>query len=48
MGFWAWFWSAVWFVGLGLFAGMAVIITVRGGRDLAALLRQLRNERDGR
>lgn len=44
MGFWQAFWSGVWFVGLGLFAVLAAVITVRGGQDLAALLRRLRNE----
>jgi hypothetical protein len=44
MAFWQGFWSVVWFAGLGLFAVLAVVITVQGGRDLRVLLRELREE----
>lgn len=44
MAFWPAFWSVVWFVGLGLFAVLTVVITVQGGRDLRVLLRRLREE----
>jgi hypothetical protein len=47
MAFWQWLWTLVWFVGLALFAVLAVIITVQGARDLKALLRGLRESRDG-
>jgi len=35
-------WTFLWFGGLALFAVLATIVIVRGGADLAALLRALR------
>lgn len=44
MAFWSSLWSIVWFGGLGLFAVLAAVITVRGARDLTTLLRGLRED----
>ena len=44
MEFWKTLWSLLWFGGLGLFALLAVIITIQGAGDLRALLRALRND----
>jgi hypothetical protein len=46
MVFWQWLWTILWFGGLGIFSVLAVVITVRAGRDLLALLMGLRNEAD--
>lgn len=42
MTFWKTLWTLVWFVGLGIFVVLSVIITVQGAKDLKALLRSLR------
>jgi hypothetical protein len=44
MEFWKTLWTLLWFGGLALFAILSVVITVRGARDLRALLRSLREE----
>jgi hypothetical protein len=45
MLFWQWFWTLLWFGGLGIFTVLALVITVRGGFDLRTLLRTLQSER---
>jgi hypothetical protein len=45
MLFWQWLWTALWFGGLGIFTVLALVVTVRAGLDLAALLRTLQAER---
>lgn len=40
--FWMFVWSALWFVGLGIFSVLSVLVIVFGGYDLVALLASLR------
>ena len=42
--FWIVLWKAVLVVGLGLFAALAVVVTVGGARDVHRLLATLREE----
>jgi hypothetical protein len=42
--FWVWLWTLLWFGGGAVFAVLAVVITIRGGQDLQALLQGLRSE----
>ncbi len=46
MQFWMPLWTAVWFVGLVLFTGLAISITINGARDLVFLLRSLSVQHD--
>jgi hypothetical protein len=48
MTFWTWLWTLLWFGGLALFAALSVIITIRGARDLKALLDRIRAEKPDR
>ena len=41
--FWIMLWKAVFIVGVGLFAAMAVAVTIGGALDIAKLLRNLRS-----
>lgn len=44
---WEWVWQFA-FVGvLGLFTLMSVLVTILGARDIARLIRRLRDEEDG-
>jgi hypothetical protein len=42
--FWILLWKVVLIVGLGLFATLAVVVTVGGARDVRRLLATLRDE----
>lgn len=44
--FWMSLWSLVWFISLGIFSLLSVLIIIFGGHDLAALLGSLK-ERHG-
>lgn len=44
MAFWKTLWTFVWFGGLTLFAVLAMIITIQGGRDLLRMLRGLQED----
>ncbi|MHC4201757.1 MAG: hypothetical protein ACYSU0_17355 [Planctomycetota bacterium] len=37
MGFWIFLWKAVLILGVGVFAGMAVWVTIAGWRDIRSL-----------
>jgi hypothetical protein len=39
--FWMFLWTAVWFISLGVFSILSVLVIIFGGYDLAALLRSL-------
>jgi len=41
--FWILFWKSVLIGGIGLFATLAVVVTIGGARDIKKLLRQLRS-----
>ena len=43
MEFWIWFWTIFLFSSLAVFAGLAVIITLGGIPDIAALFRKIKN-----
>ena len=45
MSAWATLWKAVFVIGVGAFAIMAVWVTIQGARDIRFLLRTLRDER---
>ncbi len=40
--FWIFLWTATWFIGLVIFTGLALAVTVYGARDLLHLLHSLR------
>ena len=40
--FWVSLWTATWYLGLGLFAVLSVLVIVLGGRDLVAMLAALK------
>ncbi|MGQ9733237.1 MAG: hypothetical protein ACUVX8_18420 [Candidatus Zipacnadales bacterium] len=40
---WAMIWTVIWFASLGIFTILSVIVIFLGGRDLAGLLRTLRD-----
>ncbi|CAG0966444.1 hypothetical protein PHYC_01010 [Phycisphaerales bacterium] len=42
---WETVWKFLWYGGLGLFAVLAVVITIRGWKDLKHLLRSVHDER---
>ncbi len=44
LDFWILLWKIVLVVGVGLFAVLAVVVTIGGARDIAKLLRTLRAE----
>lgn len=41
---WIWLWKFVLIVSVGLFATMAVVVTIGGARDIRKLLRRLRDD----
>jgi hypothetical protein len=43
---WATFWTVLWFAGLGIFSGLALMVTVFGARDLVALLESLKRQHE--
>ncbi len=43
--FWILLWKAVFVVGVGLFAALAVVVAFGGARDIVRLLRTLRTQR---
>ena len=40
---WIWVWKAVLIAGIGLFAALAIVVTVGGARDIKRLLQSLRD-----
>ena len=40
--FWMSLWTYVWFVSLGIFSVLSVLVIIFGGYDLAALLKSLK------
>ena len=42
--FWSWLWTIMLIVGIGLFATLAVAVTIGGALDIRKLLRTLREE----
>ncbi len=42
MEFWMSVWSFVWFLGLSVYAVLAVVVSIGGGYDLAAMLASLK------
>ena len=38
MEFWKALWQLVWFVGMGIFVVLSVIVVIEGGKELKALL----------
>lgn len=42
---WELLWTVLWYGGLGLFAILSVIITIRGWKDLRHLLSSVRGEK---
>lgn len=42
--FWSQLWKLVLIVGIGLFAALAVVVTVGGARDIQRLFRTLREQ----
>ena len=46
MGFWMFLWKAVLVLGLGVFAGMAVWVTVAGWRDIKSLFAAIERSHD--
>ncbi len=42
--FWVWLWKCVLIVGVGLFAILAVVVTIGGASDIRKLFRTLREE----
>jgi hypothetical protein len=40
--FWMDIWTILWYLGLGVFSGLAVVTIIFGGRDLAMMLASLR------
>lgn len=47
--FWVQLWKVVLIISVGLFAGLAIVVTIGGALDIRKLLRSLREEstRDG-
>jgi len=41
-GFWIPLWTFIWFAGLTVFSVLSVFVIILGGKDLASLLRSLR------
>jgi len=48
MAFWSWFWTINFIVAGSAFAGIALIVAIRGVGDLRAMLAALRADRDRR
>jgi len=46
MVFWRWFWTINFIVAGSAFAGIALVVAVRGVADLRAMLAALRADRD--
>ncbi len=46
MNFWITLWTAIFFISIALFAGMAVWVAIGGWKDLIDMLRQLKEDRD--
>ena len=44
MAFWEILWKAVFFIGVGIFAMMAVWVTIWGFRDIKKLFQKMREE----
>lgn len=42
LDFWQSLWTAVWFISLGVFSILSVLVIIFGGYDLAAMLAALR------
>jgi hypothetical protein len=40
--FWIWLWKLVLLAGVGLFAGLAIVVTIGGAFDIGRLFRTLR------
>jgi hypothetical protein len=40
--FWIWLWKAVFWISIGLFATLAVVVTIGGAVDVAKLIRALK------
>ncbi len=40
--FWIWLWKAVFVIGVGLFGGLAMVVTIGGAIDVVKLVRALR------
>jgi hypothetical protein len=45
---WEWVWKIVFVVVTGLFAVMAVLVTILGARDVRRLLKSLQDDEDDR
>ncbi len=46
MDFWMSLWTFIWFLSLGIFALLSVLVIILGGRDLKALLAALRQRHE--
>ncbi|MDP6111767.1 MAG: hypothetical protein QF437_00520 [Planctomycetota bacterium] len=46
MSFWIFLWKAVFIVGVVLFAGMAVWVTIGGAKDIKKMFAQMDKERE--
>jgi len=44
MHFWMPVWTFTWFVGLAIFTGLSIVITIYGAFDIASLLRSLKRQ----
>ena len=42
--FWIFLWKALFIVGIGLFAALAIVVTIGGAIDIGRLFRTLREE----
>lgn len=46
MNFWETLWKIVFFAGIGLFAGMAVWVTIYGARDIKKMFKNITNQHE--
>ena len=48
LSFWIALWKGLFIIGVGLFAVLAVVVTIGGARDIRTLLKTLRDEHRNR